>query len=127
MKAINTLMALVTLKCPKCHKGNMFIHPNMYSFKSTNDMPEDCPCCGQIMKPYPGFYYGAMYVSYALSVALFIPTFFITVYFDLSYIGFLIFFSIITVILSPYFFRVSRAGYLYLFVRYDKSKATCKH
>jgi hypothetical protein len=124
---MNWLVPLLRIKCPKCHVGNMFVHSNMYSFKSSNEMYEDCPCCAQTMKPEPGFYYGAMYVSYALSVALFIPSFFITVYFDLSYIGFLIFFSIITLILSPYFFRVSRAGYLYMFVRYDKSKATCEH
>lgn len=33
-------------------------------------MPDHCPECGLSFMPEPGFYYGAMYVSYALTIAL---------------------------------------------------------
>src|SRR5437868_6395125 len=36
------------------------------------DMPEHCPECGQPYYPEPGFYFGALFTSYALSVGLFI-------------------------------------------------------
>jgi len=127
MKATNRLFALLTLKCPRCYKGNMFTHANMYVWKKSYIMPESCSCCDQPMEPETGFYYGAMYVSYALYVAVFAPTFFITVYFDFPYLEFLILFTILTIALSPYFFRLSRACYLYIFVKYDKDKARCKH
>ncbi|MBF9239741.1 DUF983 domain-containing protein [Hymenobacter sp. BT683] len=37
-------------------------------------MPAVCPVCGQPTEPEPGFYYGAMFVSYAFSVAIFAVT-----------------------------------------------------
>ncbi|ABG60491.1 DUF983 domain-containing protein [Cytophaga hutchinsonii] len=128
MKAFNnTLFALLTLKCPRCHKGKMFTHSNMYVWKTSHLMPEKCSCCEQPMEPETGFYYGAMYLSYALYVMLFVPMFMITVFFDLPYFEFFISFVVLTVLISPYFFRLSRACYLYLFVRYDKEKSNCVH
>lgn len=127
MKAVNTLFALATLKCPRCHKGNMFTHSNMYIWKTSHLMPETCACCEQSMEPETGFYYGAMYLSYALYVALFVPSFLITVLLDLPYLEFLIFFVFLIVLISPYIFRLSRACYLYMFVRYDAEKAKCTH
>ena len=127
MKALNTLIALATLKCPRCHKGNMFTHSNMFIWKTSHLMPSACSCCKQPMEPETGFYYGAMYISYALYVTLFVPSFMITVLLDLPYLEFLIFFVILIVLISPYFFRLSRACYLYLFVKYDKEAAKCEY
>jgi hypothetical protein len=120
-KSMNRAVALLSLKCPRCYKGNMFIHANMYIWKTSHLMPETCSCCKQPMEPETGFYYGAMYVSYALYVVLFVPMFMATVLFDLPYFEFLIFFCFVIVGLSPYIFRLSRACYLYFFVHYDKS------
>ena len=61
--------ALLALRCPRCHEGNIFTSRAL-SFKFA-DMPEVCPVCGQPTEPEPGFYYGAMFVSYAFSVAIF--------------------------------------------------------
>jgi hypothetical protein len=127
MNAVKTTFALATLKCPRCHKGNMFTHSNMYIWKTSHLMPEKCACCGQLMEPETGFYYGAMYFSYALYVALFVPMFLATVLLDLPYMEFLIGFVVLIVLISPYFFRLSRACYLYLFVKYDADAAKCVH
>ena len=127
MKAANTLFALVTLKCPRCHKGNMFSYSNMYVWKTSHLMPEKCTCCEQLMEPETGFYYGAMYLSYGLYVALFVPSFLITVLLDLPYLEFLISFIVLIVLISPYIFRLSRACYLYMFVSYDAEKSKCVH
>jgi uncharacterized protein (DUF983 family) len=64
--------ALLSLRCPRCHEGKIF-SSSTYSFKFA-DMPTDCPVCGQPTEPEPGFYYGAMFVSYAFSVAIFAVT-----------------------------------------------------
>lgn len=54
-------------KCPRCRTGNMFAAP-LLSFKSQK-MYERCPACDLKFEKEPGYFYVAMYVSYALSVA----------------------------------------------------------
>lgn len=51
------------LKCPKCHEGDLF-ETGSFSFKNPFDMNEKCPHCGHNFWPEPGFYYGAMFISY---------------------------------------------------------------
>lgn len=54
-------------KCPRCRTGNMFAAP-LLSFKSQK-MLERCPACDLKFEKEPGYFYVAMYVSYAMSVA----------------------------------------------------------
>jgi len=116
---LNRTVALFSIKCPRCYKGNMFVSSNIYSWTKGDLMPDKCSCCGQAMRLETGFYFGAMYISYALYVTIFIPSFMITVIFYLSYLKFLISFIIFIVVTSPYIFRLSRAMYLYIYVRFD--------
>jgi len=89
-------------------------------------MPEHCPVCGQKMELEVGFYYGTGYVSYALSVGLFIFNLvWYWLIFGISYKDNSIFYYLITsiaivVILQPWLMRLSRVLYLYLFVKYGK-------
>lgn len=64
--------ALLALRCPRCHEGKIFTSPALSIYFA--DMPDVCPVCGQPTEPEPGFYYGAMFVSYAFSVAIFAVT-----------------------------------------------------
>lgn|SRR5690606_6805052 len=54
-------------KCPRCRTGHMFSAP-LFSFKSQK-MLIKCPACDLKFEKEPGYFYVAMYVSYALSVA----------------------------------------------------------
>lgn len=60
--------AALHAKCPKCRTGNMFAN-SMYSFKGQK-MHERCPHCNFYFEVEPGYFYVAMFVSYALNVAL---------------------------------------------------------
>ncbi len=51
----------------------MFTHP-AYSSKFIR-MHADCPHCGLHYEVEPGFFWGAMYVNYAFTVAIFISSF----------------------------------------------------
>jgi archaellum biogenesis protein FlaJ (TadC family) len=83
-------------------------------------MPEYCPCCGQRLELEPGFYYGAMYVSYAISVALFLTNFFVLhIFFEMPDFWFLTLNTLILLILWPVIFRYARTFYLYMFVSFD--------
>ncbi|MFZ4862305.1 DUF983 domain-containing protein [Sphingobacterium sp. Mn56C] len=54
-------------KCPRCRKGDMFMAP-LLSFKSKK-MRTHCPHCDLKFEKEPGYFYVAMYVSYAFVVA----------------------------------------------------------
>ncbi|WP_169684495.1 DUF983 domain-containing protein [Marinigracilibium pacificum] len=88
-------------------------------------MHDKCSCCGQSFEVEPGFYFGAMYISYAFIVALFVATSLILrVLFDPSLIYYLITLPIVSVILMPLIFRFSRTLYLYLVggIKYDPDR-----
>lgn len=58
---------MVQSKCPKCRVGKVFEGP-VYGFKKQK-MQERCPHCRLKFEVEPGYFYAAMYVSYAFSVA----------------------------------------------------------
>ena len=62
------LHSIVTFTCPYCHEGAFFVsHP--YDLKHAGDLHKECSVCHRRYSIEPGFYYGAMYVAYALAVA----------------------------------------------------------
>ena len=65
--ATKKLDALISAKCPRCRRGKIFSGP-MYGLKlqKTNEL---CPHCGMRFEIEPGYFYAAMYVSYAFNVA----------------------------------------------------------
>ncbi|NVJ86171.1 MAG: DUF983 domain-containing protein [Algoriphagus sp.] len=66
--------AMLGGKCPKCREGNMFPVP-IVSFRKLTEVNKTCSVCNASFQPEPSFYDGAMYISYAFSVALFITVF----------------------------------------------------
>ncbi|WP_291088722.1 DUF983 domain-containing protein [Flavobacterium sp. BFFFF1] len=70
----NYIRNILSEKCPRCHKGEMFTH-KWYQLGSNNKMVESCKVCGQRTQLEPGFYHGTGYVSYALTVGFSIVTF----------------------------------------------------
>lgn len=87
-------------------------------------MNETCPHCGVRLEPEPGFYQGAMYVSYAFTVAFIVVVgvvlYFANVQNEWIYVGTTI---AIMLLLAPWNYRVSRIIYLYSFggLKYDPS------
>jgi uncharacterized protein (DUF983 family) len=57
--------AMLHAKCPRCRRGDMF-HGGLYSLGKINI---NCPHCNMRFEIEPGYFYAAMYVSYALNVA----------------------------------------------------------
>ena len=58
--------AALHAKCPKCRRGDMFKN-KMYL--SSQKMNETCPHCGFKFEIELGYFYVAMFVSYAFNVA----------------------------------------------------------
>ena len=59
--------AMLHAKCPRCRRGNMF-SGGIYHFGS-NKILDHCPHCNLYYEIEPGYFYAAMYVSYAFNVA----------------------------------------------------------
>lgn len=120
------LPSILKMKCPACHKGNMFSQASLFPLKHLLDMPERCPVCTQRMELEPGFYFGTGYVSYALSIAVMTA---VAVAFEVLwgfsfkddsvfwYLGIAV---TLTILLQPWIMRLSRVLYLYLFVKFGQ-------
>ncbi|MCB0768334.1 MAG: DUF983 domain-containing protein [Flavobacteriales bacterium] len=64
------LYSVIARKCPHCHQGEFLVNRNPYALAQAGDLLPSCSVCHRKFEPEPGFYYGGMYVSYALAVAL---------------------------------------------------------
>lgn len=114
------LTSIVKHKCPRCLEGNMFPDMNPWHLKSTFKMHEYCPACGLSFIPEPGYYYGAMYISYALTVGLSLILFLIDYLYFWKYgvKGYLVMLTAVLLILSPYTLRTSRVIWLNIFTKF---------
>ena len=127
-KIPNRLVSELIMKCPSCHKGNMFTNKGIFPLNDLLKMPERCPVCNQKYEIEVGFWYGTGYVSYAISVGtIFIIAILYALTVGFSYKNNSIYFFIgvmiaTLAILQPWIMRYSRVLYLYVFVKYGQSK-----
>lgn len=116
MKPISKLQAVVQCKCPRCREGKIF-YGHMYAL-SAQGTNEFCPVCNLRFEREPGFFYVAMFISYAMNVAEMI-TISVAAYIlglDLVYENLWIYAGIILVgvlLFSPFNYRYSRVFLLH--------------
>jgi len=119
-KESSVIFSVLNFKCPRCHKGNLFTNKSSYQFKGFFDMPNNCLKCNQDFQLEAGFYLGAMFVSYALTVAISIAVFVLFVIFDAySLVPFLIAASIVMTLSTPYLIKISRSIWIAFSIKYD--------
>ena len=119
----NKLYSICAFKCPKCLKGEFFeSHP--YNLRKIGEVKTHCPKCKTNYILEPGFYFGAMYVSYALGVGVFVLIWLLcdsifhddSVWITISIISGSIF------LLSPLMFSLSKIIWANIFIHYDEKK-----
>lgn len=115
------LYSIYHMKCPRCQEGDFFVaHP--YNLKKAGDIHQKCPSCGLKYAKEPGFYYGAMYVSYALGVALFVT---LWVSFNLFFESMDVFVQLVIIsasflVFAPYMYALSKIIWANLFIKFEK-------
>jgi len=110
-----SLAAFLHGKCPRCRHGDIFTHP-VSKLSKYDGMYEHCPYCGIRLEPEPGFYQGAMYVSYGFTIACLVLISFLLYLLGNPKEWIYITTIISTMIfLAPLNYRYSRIAYLYLF------------
>lgn len=67
VSGINKAKQIVGLKCPNCGKGHVFYKSGVPFFGAPK-MRENCEVCHYKFDREPGYFLGAMYVSYGLAV-----------------------------------------------------------
>lgn len=120
-KIIQLFYSVFANRCPRCHKGEVFACKNPYNLKKIFDMHVTCSSCHLKYEKESGFFYGAMYVSYALTSGWFMFWFFLQNYFlNWELLHFALFISGTILLLSPITIRWSRLIWLNFFFSYDQ-------
>lgn len=118
--------AMLQGKCPKCREGNIFPTP-IFSYSKLTEVHHKCPKCQAVLTPEPDFFYGAMYISYAFSVALMVTVFTaINILTDNAPLStYLITIVVSNVLLLPLMLKYSKVLYLYWLgkLKYDPETA----
>jgi predicted RNA-binding Zn-ribbon protein involved in translation (DUF1610 family) len=123
---LNVLKAVLTFQCPHCGEESIFIQTSFFPLKNLSETKDKCSRCGTNLKPEPGFYFGAAYVSYGLVVGLWLALLVIMKAMNaLGWIEFALFTHpktylitglLVNVLLFPYLFRLSRSLWAYFFI-----------
>jgi hypothetical protein len=107
------------MKCPRCRVGKLFTTANPYRLNKLSDMPKTCPCCGVSYFPEIGFYWGAMYISYGLTVLFSIVNVLLLWWlFGFNLTAWLTGNALLLLLGFPLYYRYSRAIWLSAFVYY---------
>jgi hypothetical protein len=118
------LYSILTQKCPACHNGDCFKVKNPYRLSRLTQMHERCSFCDHKFDIESGFFYGAMYVTYGLVIAVSVGVL----------VGMLIFFpfldsfQLIAIVIcaiflfAPLNFRLGRMVWMNLFTSYGRDK-----
>ncbi len=101
-------------KCPNCEKGDIFESNGNIFLLRVPRMHEKCSECGYRFEKEPGYFLGAMYVSYGLTILEMFVVFFATFWFVPLWLFFTLILTTL-VIFSFFNFRWARIIWINLF------------
>jgi len=126
MGKVSATSALLECKCPRCRQGEMYRTPLFHKWYDRK-MNDACEVCAQSFEPEPGFYFGAMFVSYGFSVAITFTVIFILFNFfnDPDMWVYVTVLLAVIAVVWPLMYRYSRAIFLHVFggIRFDSKHA----
>ncbi len=126
-KELSLKQSVFAMKCPRCRTGDLFSTKSSFNYKHLTEMPKSCPVCDQNYLPEPGFYYGAMFISYIVCGFWFLGFIAICMFaFDLSVDTSFILLIIMVAALFGWIFRISRSIWIHINVRYKPSAIKSK-
>jgi uncharacterized protein (DUF983 family) len=122
---MGNLSGALRLKCPRCEQGELYETKNPYSIGNMFTMKRNCTQCGVRYEKEAGFFYGAMYISYGINMALFVTATIAWYVFVKGYMDWRVYISLyvlITVLLVPITFRYSRSLWLSIMIKFEAEK-----
>lgn len=116
------IYSISTGTCPRCMEESMYETSNPYNLSKTIKLNEKCSHCGLVYTIEPSFFYGSMYVSYAISTFFAILAFIISfLALELTLVTTFVVIVATLVILYPPILRWSRNVWINMFVKFDKN------
>lgn len=110
---MSLLVAVLRMRCPRCRKGGVF--------SGLLRTRERCPVCNLVFERAPGYFTGAMYVSYSLGVFGTLPVWF-TLLYTRQPLWLVLSASVAAVVLlMPFSFHYSRVIWLHIDYRLEPS------
>lgn len=101
-------------RCPKCDTGKIFASKGSIFKMKVPQMNETCSHCGYRFARESGYFLGAMYVSYGLTIAEMLPLFLVLAWYVSLTVIFVSLF--VMLVLTMFFnFRMSRIIWVHLF------------
>lgn len=120
LKKGSKLYAILFGVCPKCHSESMYTNNNPYHLSDTLNMHERCSHCDTKYKIEPSFFYGSMYVSYAVGIAFAVAAFIVSNLFFGSSLKVAFVAIVLTLVgFMPVIMRVSRNIWINFFMSYN--------
>ena len=95
------------------------MNQNPYSVKNFFDMPKRCSNCTLKYDAEPGFFFGAMFVSYGLSILLAGITWALLSIMEVDFVHIIWTIVAVLIIAIPVIFKLSRAIWLNFFFHYQ--------
>lgn len=118
MKSISLLSSMWNYKCPRCRRADMYKSP--FDISKPLDMHKRCEVCDLNFEPEPGYYFGAMFVSYGISAVLFLAIAGILYFvFHLGANPILAWVIFIGVVCFLKILRLSRSVWIHMLTRYE--------
>lgn len=114
------LYSIFTGSCPKCHQESMYVNKNPYVLGDTLKIHDTCSHCHTKYRIEPSFFYGAMYVSYAVGIAFAVAAFIISfLFFGTDLMTSFIAIVGTLIVFMPIIMRWSRNIWINFFMSYD--------
>ena len=112
----SALAGIVQQRCPRCRRGPLFTHSTL-NLAHFTEMPAHCPVCNLAYEPEPGFYWGAMYISFGFSTGMMLVIGFLVYHLlgDPDTWVYITAVAVMAVLMTPFSLRYSRTLMLYLF------------
>ena len=107
-------------KCPKCHVGCFWLRKNPFVNIFLNNNNTKCKNCSLLYELEIGFWYGSMYISYAISVAVMLFFWTLTTVFLplINILNEILIISLAIIIISPLNYHFSRLIWINFFIKY---------
>lgn len=119
---LNEIKGILKNECPNCRKGKVFQNGIINFGLGFPKMHEQCPNCHIKFEKEPGFFFGAMFVNYALGCAEALITYFLVAPFFEKTFDLRIFpiIAVVMLTLSIVNLKISRLIWIYAFRNYKK-------
>jgi len=112
---MSVFIDIIKGKCPNCKKEKVFNANGNLLILKLPKMHEKCPNCKYKFEREPGYFIGAMYVSYALTIAEMVAFFiFFNLILGIDFTMFIYISITCLLLLSMFNFRLSRLIWMYM-------------